>query len=276
MSESTNVSITNYYPTRIVQEEYRKRSVTILVKKQKTFSAGLSGLKDEVKKIRQDAIDIGSGEWATSQGIGTVTPEEEQRKISERMEKINNAGETIYGVTLPLPNELSDSQNHQWSAKSSVVSDIGNKVGDAGMAGISINKALGNFASSSGVRKPIVNPGYFQDYEGTEPREFSFSWDLIPDNSEEAKQIKNILYHFKKFTLPSGNGLLLSSPYTFDIQVGNDHIRDLMNMSNVVCKSMQINYGADGGLQMFPDGMPKYIKLDMTFAERATITAEVY
>lgn len=268
--------ITDSYPSDILTERNLFRSIQILVKNQESINGGaesLSNYIDSVKGDLQDAYD--------SLGADKVNPSDapKQKNLQSRTKKISgNLVKTIYGIALPLPNELDDSQNHQWETSEGVVGSVAGSITNTEMGGVSINKALGEMASASGYRKPLIDPGYFQDYKGTEPREFTFSWDLIPNNATEVDAIMNILYNLKKYTLPKStvNGMTLLSPYLFDIQIGNPRINSLMNMNNVVCKSMNINFSADGGLQFLPDGMPKHMKLEMTFAERSLVTADFY
>lgn len=265
-----NVSITNYYPQDIMEIHNRYRHIQILVKQQKAFSNGVKELKN---KISQKSNDIKEIYNSTNYG---PTSKEGQKNIGSRTKKLTEA-ETIYGIALPLPNELVDSQSHKWSSSESVIG--GTLTSLAEKTGISkINKAVGEFASVSGMRKHLIDPGYFQDYEGTEPREFSFNWDLVPNNVDEASNILDILYHLKKYTLPTStiNGISMLSPFLFDIIIGNPHINSIMNMNNVVCSNLSINYSAEGAVQLFADGIPKYMSLSMTFAERATVTADFY
>jgi hypothetical protein len=49
-----------------------------------------------------------------------------------------------------------------------------------------------------------------------------------------------------------------------------------MKINNVVLQNIVINYSADGALQMTPDGIPKYIQLGLTFAERKMRTQNDY
>ena len=50
----------------------------------------------------------------------------------------------------------------------------------------------------------------------------------------------------------------------------------MMNLQNMVCKNIDVQYSADGALQMLPDGTPKYTRLTMTLAERTMITGDLF
>lgn len=276
--------ITSYYPLNIRSEENKLRSIKILVKEQISLTGATEELKKQLEKTSKNILKIYK---QREDGATNSSPSNaEQRKgITERMKNLTTV-RTVWGLALPLPNELSDSQSHKWDTTEGVVSKIGNQILDFGSgkltkgkaSGSSTMQALGELASVAGARKPMIDPGYFQDYNGTEPRSFSFSWDLIPNNATDSESIQDIIYNLKKFTLPTStiNGISLLSPYVFDIEMGNEKINQLMNINNVVCTEMTVNYAAEGALQFFRDGTPKYIKLDMSFMERSTITADIY
>ena len=265
---SSILDIMNVYPRDILLPRNLNRHVRILVKEQESLAGGADELKKQVEKTANDVKEIILNEK-------THDPTE----LNQRVSKLVNA-KTIYGIALPLPNELADSQSHSWDSTTGFVSDIAQAAkGIAGkVSGDMIAKGVANASSRAGFRQPLIDPGYFQDYKGTEPREFTFNWDLVPNNIDEAYNIFSIIYNLKKYTLPKStiNGVSMLSPYLFEIQIGNEIINALMNMNNVVCKSMTVNYSVDNSLQMFSDGMPKYISLNMTFAERALVTSDFY
>lgn len=260
--------IHNHYPKRILQPEYEFRSVKLFVKKTNMYNSA-DNLFEEAKKKYDDIKELLNG---AKDDITGASSKEWQEQLKDRIEKLNKNSESIYGICLPLPNELSDQQTHDWETSKSIVGEtLGNLVN------ATINKTVASAANASGARKPLINPGYFQDYNGSQPREFTFSWDFVPNNEEEVDQIKNIVYHLKKFTLPSSiGGVALLSPFTFDIEIGSPEINQMMSMVDVVCKSLNIDYAADGALQFLPNGMPKYIKVSMSFIERTVITADLY
>lgn len=271
-------NISNYYPSSILRDEYKYRSIKILIKEQAALNGVVEDLKTQLEKTSGDLSNI-----LSSSGKNTVAASSMSDVLdaAKKVKKLSSA-KTKYGIALPLPNELLDSQTHQWETTTGFVGNTAGQLANAdlGVGSIkgTVNSALGELSSVSGFRKPMIDPGYFQDYKGTEPRSFTFSWDFVPNNVDEAKEIVLILYNLKKFTLPTTtvNGLSLLSPYMFDLEIGNPIISGIMNMNNVVCTSMSINLSADNSLQFFADGTPKHIRLDMAFAERSTVTSDLY
>lgn len=261
-------SVASFYPDEIVSPGFKYRSVKILVKEQTSLSGSSDELIKQVGKAISDVKEI------VDKASNQPTASSSQQNLAENTKKITKA-ETVWGFALPLPNELGDTQTHNWETANSTLSDMS---GSMGLKDNMATKALGELASASGFRKPLIDPGYFQDYKGTEPRNFTFTWDLIPNNQHEAQNIVDIIYNIKKYTLPKTaiNGVVLLSPYMFDIEIGNPVISQLMNMNNVVCTSLGVQYAAEGALQFLADGVPKYIRLSMSFAERSLVTSEFY
>lgn len=125
-------------------------------------------------------------------------------------------------ITLPMPNSLQDDQRHNWS-ETDYMSALTNVVSFGGAEAPSTNaptqksssgmgmrfnilgkiNEIASVASDAlGVRKPMLNPGYFQNYTGSGLRNFNFSYDFIPKNSDEALQITKIVQAFKQYSSP--------------------------------------------------------------------------
>lgn len=197
----------------------------------------------------------------------------------------NSTAEARCMITLPLPGSLSDDQTHTWKSESitnavkqgfgdisSVISMGSNtkltKLLKAAKKGVDFAKKIGPaLANQTRSRMPSLNPGYFQNYDNSSLRSFSFSFKFIPENREEAKTIVDIVSRFKAYSSPSKfSGVMLLSPFTWLIVVSNDKINELMQISNCVCTSVKVTYGTDK-MDCFDDGMPKEIALDLGFSE---------
>ena len=210
-------------------------------------------------------------------------------------------------VSLPYPNNISDSQDHSWNKENGFLSTaisggigaIAEGVGGAlgkfadkftegkglkklasGVVGdTSADTMIGQFANFNGIRKPMIDPGLFQNYTGSNPRNFVMSYTFIPNNAKEAQKIKEIILWFKMYsspTLVSGSAVMLA-PYCFNIDFGsNPYISEMFNMKCAVITNMQVEYGADGGFQLFQDGFPKQINMTLNFAESELTYANAY
>jgi hypothetical protein len=62
--------------------------------------------------------------------------------------------------------------------------------------------SVGLMSMFSGARKTLVNPDYWQNYTGSEPRTFDFKYVFQPRSREEATEVLNILRVFKMLSSP--------------------------------------------------------------------------
>ena len=143
---------------------------------------------------------------------------------------------------------------------------------------ISADAILADAANATGQRKPIIDPSYFQNYSGSTARSFSLKYDLVPNSTEEAEEIMMIIAKFKQYSSPTQakSSPILYAPYHFKITNSNSYINLLTAIDTVVLSSISVDYGADGSMELFGDGMPKYISLSLNFEEDRVRTAEDY
>lgn len=286
----------HWYPNYIIDPIHKMRSMKIIVKENASFT----GMKDKFKQdLDKKSSDIGeiinnnANLWESGKKVSDINT----TNIDKNTKRITQA-DPIYACALPLPNELLDSQSHRWEMETgmmgALVGAVADKTGSAvvnkfnlgdkvnavskAIGGTSVNKIIAEASMSFGFRKPMVDPGMFQNYGGSAPRNFNFSFDLIPNNHQEAESIMNIILNLKKFSLPRSivGGVSLLAPFLFEIEIGNEKMRKLINMNDVVMTEIGVNYGADGNMQFFSNGMPKFIQLNLAFAERSVVTAEFY
>lgn len=276
--------VMHWYPDYIINPIHSNRCVKIIVKESPmslqgnwdTIVSEADNKSNEIQKIIEKSGDI----WA----IGKKVSDIDTSAIVENTKRIRK-GDPIYACCLPLPNELTDTQQHNWSQDQSLISEFANGLLDSKMTipltkiqTPSANRLAAAAAHNFGFRKPMVDPGLFQNYAGSVPRGSSLSFDFIPNNGLEAKNIMNIILNLKKFSLPRSviDGVALLAPFTFEIEIGNDWMKKLINLNDVVVTGVTVEYGKDGGMQMFSNGMPKHISLQLEIAERSLLTAEFY
>lgn len=263
------MTVTNEFPIGISQNEHR--SFTIFVNELKVMDDISKGSPEVVAEI--------------------ADKDKESKEI------------TVWGCALPLPNAIRDAQAHGWSTTESISSNLSKRAIEAGKfgiqyaggraAGMSAQAASSSASQSSGfnvasiarevshrmgARQPMVNPNYWQEYRGSDPRTFNFLWDLVPTSQAEAQQILTILRKLKQYSSPKLTALELGllSPYTFDIQVANGKINDIMQLRNLAIRNIDIDYAADGAVQFHYDGAPKHMTLSIQFVELRTTVADDY
>jgi len=270
------------YPTDIRSNpKYKFRTFMLKIKK----SDWGENIDAEYKK----ALNLAKRTFDTL-GVSSSTTKE-MTKNKKKNSRVNR-GSLVNTIVLPLPNSFSDSQSHGWSEEVGIFGAIGasamdtsigsvankvfgKKAGGAvnsilGAAGsVSIDKAIGQASSSAGFRKPLIDPGYFQNYTGSTPRSFTAEWELVPNSAEEANDIMGIIMKLKQYSSPRStvSGISLLAPYFFDITISNPFMTAMINLDRVVISNIDVEYSADGTMQQTVDGVPKYMKLTLQFKE---------
>lgn len=263
------------------------------------------------------------GDIANS-GDSTVKKFENEGNIKRETITATNAAKKAdlrSTIILPLPNTLRDSQNHTWAVKEGMIGTIVNSLtgesigsmiaGDenakkpmgTGKIGIiskvlgvvqnqvskrlrdvSIDQMLGSVSAMTGLRKPLGDPGYFQNYTGSSPREFTMSWDLMPKNARDAQRIFEIVKSFKHYASPSTGipGVTLLAPHFFTLEITNQWLHDMLSPGHMVIKDISVDYAPDGSFNLYDSGLedgggfPKMINLSLALADVIMRTAEDY
>ena len=130
-----------------------------------------------------------------------------------------------------------------------------------------------------GARKAVIDPGYFQNYNGSTPRSFTMAYTLVPQSQKEAQTIKDIILWFKQYSSPTfvSNSPLMGAPFVFNISfAGNQYISDMFKMDKCVLTGISVDYASDGSFMLYKDGFPKQIGLTLNFAEAELKYAQDY
>lgn len=226
--------------------------------------------------------------------------------------------EVIGMAVLPLTAAISDDQSHTWTESSylsaitgassgieSAAKGVKTKgfvqglVGKAGkfFGGVSStlkfiedsSLQLGALSDALGVRKPMLNPGQFQNYSGSGLRSFSFDFTFIPESEKERDQVINIIKFFKRCSSPSTpkwsketekdsitSRMVMLAPMTWEVFVCNKTVNDLLSFHKCVCTKVSVKYGDSEKVAMFKDGMVKQITLGLSFSECDLQTSRSY
>jgi hypothetical protein len=281
------------YPSDIRDSKYDSRRVTITIMKPHqvssagaAYEAAIDSFKkgtDFIVKEAESILDIKANQDASSKAMD---------------------GESMGTIVLTLPTAFADAQSHSWSTETGILGTIGanimksspsdvvgkalgkigGKIGSVGQGiadsakGISADKMIGAASSAAGLRKPLIDPGYFQNYSGSEPRSFNMTFDLIPNSPKEANDIIMIVMKLKQYSSPSKmvGGVSLMAPYFFNIEISNPYISAMAKFDRVVLKNITIDYGADGSMQQFGDGIPKHMSMNLSWQEVDMTTMEDY
>lgn len=271
------------YPENIGNPEFKYRSMRI-----KVFESAISKTASEaISRAKKVTTDFAKIVFSGDDKLERMNANLKHHQNA----KIRQSGNLLTSITLPLPNNFQDNQSHSWSTEKGIIGTASEAITNFSVGGlakkitggriggpdITIDKAIGSISSSFGSRKPIIDPGYFQNYTGTEPRAFQTTFNFIPSNHIEAESIIAIIMKFKQYASPQRTiGVGLLAPYFFTFEFSNTLIQNMIKVDRVVLKDINIDYGADGAMQMMGDGVPKYISVSMTWQEVDLTTSNDY
>jgi len=247
------------FPDGLLDDNLQNKRLYITIYESEIVDNIEKQLKDIGKKTI-DAIKTSDSVEKYAQLMASILKETKEFKGKEKII-----------IALPLPNELNDSQSHGFSTETGIVSSLASKLDPGGM----INNAIGKIANNLSVPRVLANPGYFQNYTGSEPRSFSFSFKLIPNSSSEANTIIDIITILKKYSSPSLTAdSIMIAPGFFHFWFSNKTLQLLSGIRPCIITEVSTNYAGSGILETTFDGMPKQIDLAITIKELRTITKD--
>lgn len=130
-------------------------------------------------------------------------------------------------------------------------------------------------AAINGRRQIINDPGFWQNFQGVNPRSFTLRWTVIPENHEDAMNGLALCARIKEFSLPeSVSEVELLSPHYWQIQFSNPLVQSQLLYNNLVIKTINVTFMENGEVHL--SGTPKKFDIEITFEEAKAPNAEVY
>jgi len=210
-------------------------------------------------------------------------------KLTKQQKRLKKA------IALHVPNQLSIRYQMDWSAEDTAAYQM------AATGGTELVKAMttGNLTNATGTVNAIVaslalskgpqaaalsaqsglaaNPKKENLFKSVEFRTFSLDYKFFPRNSNEAKNVLNIIKEFKIHMHPEykdSNNFVFIYPSEFDIFYYNNGKENLNLHRHTSCvlTDMNVNYTPNGMFNAFEDGMPTQIDITLSFKELAILT----
>jgi len=248
-----------HFPDNITTEDFRYRRMTIIIHDIKSFKEVGKDLQNKLKDLKEKT----TAAFASNNGVLTST-----ESVLSVIGKVKEyGGKPLHNIILPIPNELNDSVTHNFQQKDGIASSVLSSIPGVNTAQEEVGSRMANV---SGAQKIMANPGYFQNYTGSDPRTFDFTFKLIPNNKAEANTISEIIRLVKKFSSPSTDqsGVIMTAPNFFTLQLDNKNpLQALLNIQPCVVSNVSTNYASTGVLETTMDGNPKFMDLKITFKE---------
>ena len=219
------------------------------------------------------------------------TTEAISRAATEVMTK--NGGMTISDIPALLQQVgaggaslLTGSGGDGESAVGKLVKEIlGTDLGDAttGAQYLLRSKLPGDIGRSIDITTgQTVNPRETLSFEGVELRTHTFNWDLYPESQEDSRLIKEVVNGFKKQILPHTRDIegipraFLIYPATVDTYLLGVNPEHFIKFKTSLVRSIDVDYGAGGGVTMMKGGKPGGVSLSISMQELEIQTADEY
>jgi len=199
---------------------------------------------------------------------------------------IENIPQLIQQLGAGGASALTGSANGGNSVVSGLVDSIlGTSLGDAttGAQYLLRSKLPGDIGRSIDITTgQTVNPRETLSFEGVELRTHTFNWDLYPESQEDSRLIKDVVNGFKKQVLPHTRDIegipraFLTYPATVDTYLLGVNPEHFMKFKTSLIRSIDVDYGAGGGVTMMKGGKPGGVSLAISMQELEIQTADEY
>lgn len=208
-----------------------------------------------LEKMNSNYIILSGREWGT----------ESRDFKAVRYQTKNN----VISIALPMPtNGITDSTTHNWESTEGALLNL--NVQDTKKrlikAGLERTKAIfGNLAAAQQFKSGrTINDYAAMTYGGHGFREFDFDFDLIPNNSLDAKIIIDIIESLKFGSLPEYNDATIKYPYLWSVRAINPEGADYFYIKKCAISSLSINkFQENSSIHM--DGEPIKTNISINF-----------
>ena len=242
--------------------------------------ADLGGTNSKIKifesiilPIPDDIKDQNVAQWGESQ-LGPLSAAIAGAAKDIMGGNLKSLGENIPQKLKDVLNALNTSSGQSavqgTLAKAAVQAVLGRSPGEltSRLGGITFNQNIEVIFSGLKLREP-----------------FTFSFDIVPRSEREAKEVKDIIRTFKKYSsvkkgleAEAGAGLFLKAPEVFRLRYmtgGKPH--PFLNKFKICALiGMSVNYTANGTYATYADATPVNMNLTLSFQELTPIFFEDY
>ena len=286
-----NTGITTFmFPKELGEKNYEFRKLTIYVWKSKVVNEAFVSEKykskngsnpsviniDKIKGIAGDVINDGvevvkSG--ADSLFNGGNNFYESIKGFTNNIGEMTGfddfeGAEPECCFVLPIPLMLMEMTSHGYQSTDGIISSM------LDVAKGTTDK-LQQAVARKNAQKIMPNPDKFQNYQGSEPRNYDFTFKMVPSSSEDAAIISNIIFNLKKYASPYvDNGfqnLTMIQPRFFSMTFGNPVLNELIRPLPFVISDITLAYDDGTYVSTTLDGMPKVMTLTLRISEIRTM-----
>lgn len=212
---------------------------------------------------------------------------------------VNNLVGLSESIVLYIPHELMTNDSQNWSmdsfkdveylAQAKDLKELAIK-GATIAGGNLVKRVLDRLSSSSAedataiaskISGRIINPYYELLYQGTQFRDFNFSFKFTPQTAKDAERVRDIIRTFRYHQAPEiddstlgGRFLLYPSEFRIQFLSYGKENEFINKIGRCVLTNVQTNYTGSGVAAFHNDGSPISYTLSLTFRELEIVTKE--
>ena len=208
--------------------------------------------------------------------------------VKKKIDEINNPklilNQHLYDIVLPAPNTVMDEFNHRYSFSEMAPIDQLYKTTTGTVASLIpgmkdlIQSVIQKDIEIANRNNYTVNLNVLNTYSGTDLRRFNFEIDFLFSSQDEAETVFKAIQILKKHSCAVQsnelNGSFLSMSSVFKFSFGSPKYNEILNIQNnqtglFFLNEVSVNLGeGQNYINKFSDGVPKYIKLNLSFTSR--------
>lgn len=175
-------------------------------------------------------------------------------------------GNSLASISLPVPNNLETMGAINWNGIGTLISETAIKAKE----GLSSKAVYAETELGKTTDKPTQ-----MSFDSVSLRSFSWSWELIPRNAKEAKDIEDIIYWFEYSKLPEKTQKI-GATYPFVVQPKLKSNNRLLKYLPCVITNVSVNYAVGGDYREYKDGGLPVYGLTVSVSEIASLNKTIY
>jgi hypothetical protein len=217
-----------------------------------------------------------------------------------KYERANPLGSVTFNtsdrIILPIPDQLADNTPVKWGSENlglsgQVLNAVKNtdqltsqgavNLGTEALLSVGAAMAPAEIVqAASSVMGVVPNPALAQLFQGIDFRTHEFSWQFAPKNEAETKIVKDIIWAFKKHSLPtytSGTAAFFNYPDIVLPEFSKNCKDYLFTFKRCIIAAVNVNYAPQGTPTFFAaTKAPVFVQLSISLAEMEYVTQADY
>lgn len=212
--------------------------------------------------------------WAASKMLDGVGAE----SMSKMMGRVS-LGDYLQSSTLgtnPIMEAYTGTTGVHNAAMNTIMGSVAtNPSASMAITGINAADYINEGMALNGRRQIINDPGYWAKFQGVNPRSFNLSWEIIPENHQDALNGLMLCARLKEFSLPESVSTVEQlAPCYWNVEFSNALVDFELLYSDLVITKIDFNFADNGEFHL--SGTPKKFVINITFQEARAPNSDVF